>query len=100
MTRKPVRTRYVIELLVLLGLALAYVGGLKTGGTRGLADIPFLAGVGLLGGAALRDLAIVATAFGIDVGEIRRAGWGAVVALFVGVLGSFGVGAAVAWAFG
>lgn len=85
---------------ILVGLVLAYVGGLATGGTQGLADIPVLAGVGVLGGAMLRDFAIVATAFGVDVGEIRRAGPGAVLSLLAGVFGSFAVGAAVAWGFG
>lgn len=85
---------------ILAGLVLAWVGGVFTGGSKGLADIPVLAGVGILGGAMLRDLAIVATAFGVDLQVIRRAGPGAAVSLLVGVLGSFVVGAAVAYAFG
>lgn len=85
---------------ILIGLVLAYVGGALTGGTQGLADIPVLAGVGVMGGAMLRDFAIVATAFGVAMEEIRKAGMGAILSLFVGVLGSFVVGAAVAWAFG
>lgn len=85
---------------ILTGLVLAYVGGAVTGGSHGLADIPVLAGVGVMGGAVLRDFAIVATAFGVSLEEIKKAGVGAVVSLLVGVLGSFVVGAAVAWAFG
>ncbi len=85
---------------ILIGLALAYMGGATTGGTQGLADIEILAGVGLLGGAMLRDFAIIATAFGVNLDEIRRAGASAIVSLFVGVLGSFAVGAIVAYAFG
>lgn len=85
---------------ILTGLVLAWVGGTVTGGSQGLADIPILAGVGLMGGAMIRDLAIVATAFGVSMDEIRRAGLGAVLSLLVGVLASFAVGAAVAWAFG
>jgi malonate transporter MadM subunit len=85
---------------ILIGLLLAYVGGATTGGSQGLADIEVLAGVGVLGGAMLRDFAIVATAFGVNLEEIRRAGASAIVSLFVGVLGSFVVGAAVAYAFG
>ena len=85
---------------ILIGLALAYVGGVTTGGNQGLADIEILAGVGLLGGAMVRDFAIVATAFGVQLDEMRRAGASAIVALFVGVLGSFVVGATVAYAFG
>jgi malonate transporter MadM subunit len=88
------------SLAILLGLFLAWVGGVLTGGSQGLADIPFLAGVGVMGGAMIRDLAIVATAFGVSLEEIRKAGMGAVISLLVGVLGSFAVGAAVAFLFG
>lgn len=85
---------------ILTGLVLAYGGGAVTGGDQGLADVEVLAGVGLLGGAMIRDFAIVATAFGVQFDEIRRAGAGALVSLLVGVLGSFVVGAIVAYAFG
>jgi malonate transporter MadM subunit len=85
---------------ILVGLVLAYVGGALTGGSQGLADIPFLAGVGIMGGAMIRDLAIVATAFGVSMDEIRRGGIEAVASLMAGVLGSFVVGAGVAFAFG
>ncbi len=85
---------------ILTGLVLAYGGGAVTGGDQGLADIEVLAGVGLLGGAMIRDFAIVATAFGVQFDEIRRAGAGALVSLLVGVLGSFVVGAIVAYVFG
>ncbi len=88
------------SLAILLGLVLAWVGGVLTGGSQGLADVPFLAGVGVMGGAMIRDLAIVATAFGVSLEEIRKAGMGAVISLLVGVLGSFVVGAAVAFLFG
>ncbi len=85
---------------ILGGLGLAWAGGVVTGGSRGLADISVLSGVGLMGGGMLRDFTIVATAFGVNFDEIRKAGLGAVVSLVVGVLGSFVVGAAVAFAFG
>ena len=85
---------------ILVGLVLAYVGGALTGGSQGLADIPFLAGVGIMGGAMIRDLAIVATAFGVSMDEIKRGGIEAVASLLAGVLGSFVVGAGVAFAFG
>jgi malonate transporter MadM subunit len=85
---------------ILVGLVLAYIGGALTGGSQGLADIPFLAGVGIMGGAMIRDLAIVATAFGVSMDEIRRGGIEAVASLLAGVLGSFVVGAGVAFAFG
>ncbi len=85
---------------ILIGLGLAYAGGVATGGTRGLADIGVLSGVGIMGGAMIRDFAIIATAFGVHMDEIRRAGTGAIVALFVGVVASFIAGGAVAWGFG
>ena len=85
---------------IVIGLVLAYVGGAVTGGDQGLADVEVLAGVGLLGGAMMRDFAIIATAFGVQFDEIRKAGASAVVSLFVGVFGAFAVGVAVAYVFG
>jgi len=85
---------------IMIGLALAYAGGVSTGGHKGLADIKLLSGIGVMGGAMLRDFAIVSTAFGVSFGEIRKAGLSGVVSLFTGVLLSFVVGAAVAVAFG
>ncbi|MFE1599806.1 malonate transporter subunit MadM [Methylobacterium sp. ID0610] len=85
---------------IVLGLALAYLGGLVTGGKRGLADIPAFAGIGLMGGAMLRDFAIVATAFEVDVIEARRAGLLGVVALALGTVLPFIVGTLTAAAFG
>lgn len=85
---------------ILIGLALAYFGGVFTGGKRGIADIPVLAGIGVMGGAMLRDFAIVATAFGVRMDEFRKTGLGGIVSLFAGVLVSFFVGACVAYAFG
>lgn len=83
-----------------LGLLLAYFGGATTGGEKGLADIPVFAGVGIMGGAMLRDLAIVATAFGVRLEEFRKTGLNGIIALFAGVLVSFFIGACVAYAFG
>jgi len=85
---------------IMMGLALAYVSGLVTGGQKGVADVPMLAGVGLMGGAMIRDFAITATAFGVHFSEIRKAGLSGIVSLFAGVVVSFVVGAAVAAAFG
>jgi malonate transporter MadM subunit len=85
---------------ILIGLVLAYAGGLVTGGQQGIADLPALSGIGLMGGAMLRDLAIVATAFGVRMEEFRRTGPSGVVSLIVGVVLSFAVGAGVAYAFG
>lgn len=85
---------------IFLGLVLALIGGCLTGGKKGIADIPALAGIGLLGGAMLRDFAIVATAMGVHLEELRRTGLAGVLSLLTGVFVSFAVGASVAWAFG
>jgi len=53
-----------------------------------------------MGGGMLRDFTIVATAFGVNFEEIRKAGVGAVVSLFAGVIVSFAVGAIIAYVFG
>ena len=85
---------------ILLGLLLSYVGGAVTGGSKGVVDIPLLAGIGLLGGAMLRDFAIVATAFEVQATEARKAGMIGVIALLLGTILPFIVGASMAWAFG
>ena len=85
---------------ILLGLLLALVGGELTGGSKGISDVRVLSGIGLMGGAMLRDLTIVATAFGVRLSEFRRTGLSGVVSLLAGVIISFLVGAIVAYAFG
>lgn len=85
---------------IMLGLVLAYWGGSVTGGEHGLADFAALSGLGLMGGAMLRDFAIVSTAYGVDLREIRRAGLTGVLSIVLGVLISFLVGAVVAALFG
>ena len=85
---------------IALGLVLAWYGGLTTGGNTGLADIPLFAGVGIMGGAMFRDFAIVATAFGADLGALKRAGFVGAISIVVGVVVSFVIGAIVAVAFG
>lgn len=85
---------------ILIGLALAYVGGKVTAGSKGLADVAFFSGIGLLGGSMLRDFAIVATACEVHPAEAKRAGWIGFVALMLGTVLPFLVGVAVAWGFG
>ena len=85
---------------IIIGLILAWIGGMMTGGSRGLADVPLFTGIGLMGGAMLHDLAIVSTAYGVDMREIRKAGAAGVSALALGIVVSFAVGAAIAAAFG
>jgi malonate transporter MadM subunit len=85
---------------ILMGLLLAYVGGVVTGGKKGIADIEVLSGIGIMGGSMLRDFAIVATAFGVRMDEFRKTGISGIVSLLAGVVVSFIVGACVAFAFG
>lgn len=85
---------------ILAALALAWWGGVLTGGKKGLADVPAFAGLALLGGAMLRDFAIVATAFEVDVVEARKAGLLGVVALALGTVVPFTLGVIIAWSFG
>ena len=85
---------------IALGLVLAWYGGLTTGGNTGLADIPLFAGIGILGGAMFRDFAIVATAFGADLGALKRAGFVGAISIVIGVVVSFLIGGIVAVSFG
>ncbi|MDV6249851.1 malonate transporter subunit MadM [Vibrio sp. EA2] len=85
---------------IMLGLTLAYVSGAISGGTKGAVDIPLLSGIGLLGGAMLRDFAIIATDFGVKLDELKKSGMSGVTALILGVVMSFVSGAAIAMAFG
>jgi malonate transporter MadM subunit len=85
---------------IMLGLVLAYVGGSMTGGDKGLADFTIFSGVAVMGGAMFRDFAIVATAFGADLGVLKKAGAVGAASVVIGVCLSFVVGAIVAVAFG
>ncbi|WP_100398705.1 malonate transporter subunit MadM [Bacillus sp. FJAT-44742] len=85
---------------IILGLVLAYIGGVYTGGENGLADLSMFSGIGMMGGAMLRDLAIVSTAFGASFSEFKKAGFAGILSLFVGVFISFFVGVLVALSFG
>ena len=46
------------------GLMMAYLGD-----SKGIADIPLFAGIGILGGSMFRDFTIVATAVGVDIDD-------------------------------
>jgi malonate transporter MadM subunit len=52
-----------------IGLIIAYFGGEK-----GLASVPAFSGLALLGGAMMRDFAIVSTAMGASFSEIKKTG--------------------------
>lgn len=85
---------------IAIGLVLAAVGGLLTGGKQGLADLSVFSGLAIMGGAMLRDFAIVATAFGVNLEELRKGGLLGLLALLLGLVISFITGGLVAWAFG
>ena len=53
-----------------------------------------------MGGGMMRDFAIVATAFGVQLSELKKAGIAGVISIFAGVIVSFIVGALVAILFG
>ena len=81
---------------IFLGLVLAYIGGLLTGGNKGIADVKQLSGLEVMGGAMLRDFAIVSTAVGASFVVIRRTGLAGVISLLIGVVLTFICGAIVA----
>jgi malonate transporter MadM subunit len=84
-----------VAIAIIAGLALALLGN-----KNGLADLPLFAGLALLGGAMLRDFAVVATAMGADLYHIKRAGPAGLVSLITGVTISFIFGASVALIMG
>ena len=99
---------------IFLGLIIAYVGGrlfqslgadskwivAGSAGKKGIADITLFAGLGVLGGSSLRDFAIISTAFGAKMSEIKKCGLVGVIALLTGVILTFFAGAIIAFAFG
>ena len=85
---------------IAIGLVLAYLGGKNTGGSNGIADVTVLAGVGVMGGAMFRDFAIIATAFGAHLDELKKAGAIGAASIVIGVVLSFVVGGVVAASFG
>ena len=82
-------------LAITIGLALAFLGGKK-----GLADLPFLSGMALLGGSMMRDFSIVSTAMGASLAEIKKAGWLGMLSLLLGIAISFFVGATIGYFMG
>ncbi len=85
---------------IVIALIGAFIAGKVTGGTHGLSDVTYFSGFALLGGSMLRDFAIVSTAFGVKLENLKKAGLAGVVALFVGVFLSFFVGVIIAVIFG
>lgn len=80
---------------ITMGLVLAYFGGKK-----GIADIPVLSGMALLGGAMMRDFSIVSTAMGTSFTEIRKAGRVGVLSLLIGISAAFFMGAIIGYLMG
>jgi len=85
---------------ILMGLLLAYIGGVYSGGEKGISDLKLFAGFTLLGGSMFRDFAIIATAMGASFVVMRRTGWIGALSLLLGIVLSFLGGVAVAWAWG
>lgn len=81
---------------IVTGLGLAYIGGIYSGGEKGLADIKIFAGFGMLGGSMLRDFAIVSTAMGASFIVMKRTGLIGILSLFLGIVLSFLGGVIVA----
>ena len=85
---------------IFLGLIAAYIGGVITGGEKGLADIAVFGGLGVLGGSTLRNFTLIAASYGAKMEEIKKCGMAGFVSLFVGIVLAYTTGAAVAVAFG
>jgi malonate transporter MadM subunit len=85
---------------IFTGLVLAYIGGILTGGKKGIADIPQLSGFELMGSAMFRDFTIVSTAMGASFAIIKKTGLAGVVSLLVGIIVSFIAGAGIAVGLG
>ncbi|AUD02563.1 malonate transporter subunit MadM [Spirosoma pollinicola] len=85
---------------IFLGLVLAYIGGVVSGGSKGIADIKELSGFELMGGAMFRDFAIVSTAMGVSFVVVRKTGLAGIISLFVGVILTFFTGATIAYFMG
>lgn len=85
---------------IFAGLAAAYVGGALTGGEKGISDLALFSGVGILGSSMFRDFAIISTAFGADLQELKRCGKIGVISLVGGVAASYLVGAILAFIWG
>ena len=85
---------------IFLGLIAAYIGGVITGGEKGLADIAIFSGLGVLGGSTLRNFTLIAASFGAKMEEIKKCGMAGFVSLFFGIVLAYTTGAAVAVAFG
>lgn len=85
---------------IIIGLVLAYIGGKYSGGTNGIADIHLFSGIGILGGGMFRDYAIISTAYGVQLENLKKAGIAGIISLFVGIFTSFFIGGIIAFFMG
>lgn len=85
---------------VLMGLVLAYVGGIISQGEKGISDVKLFSSIGVFGGAMFRDFAIVSTAFGASIVLMKKSGIVGAISLALGIVISFIIGLLVAFIFG
>tara|TARA_B100000795_G_C22707198_1_gene402054 strand:+ start:281 stop:1021 length:741 start_codon:yes stop_codon:yes gene_type:complete len=76
---------------IIIALFLAFLGE-----DKGVANLPYMGGMAILGGSMLRDFSVVATAMGVDVSKIKQAGFSGILSLIIGVSFSFFLGVAIA----
>ena len=85
---------------IILGLVLAYFGGLATGGKKGLADLPAFSGLAFFGGTMFQEFAIVSLVAGVDISLFKKYAPICLLSLAAGLVVSFVPGAAMAYLFG
>jgi malonate transporter MadM subunit len=85
---------------ILLGLVLAYFGGVISGGEKGISDIKIFKGIGVLGGSMFRDYAIVASALGVSIAILKKSGKIGLISLLIGIIFFFSFGVLIAWLWG
>lgn len=97
LTNKKIPTPAVA---IIIGLIMAYFGGIYSNGEKGIADVKLFAGIGIMGGAMFRDFAIVSTAMGASLLVMKRTGWVGLISLFLGIFLSFFFGVLIALLWG
>ncbi|MGE4528911.1 MAG: malonate transporter subunit MadM [Rhodospirillaceae bacterium] len=85
---------------VILSLILAYIGGVVTHGKHGIADVPFFASMGLMGGGMMLNYTLISTAYGARLEELKKAGVAGGLALVAGTFIAFIFGALIAYLAG
>ena len=85
---------------IVIALVVAYVGGKISGGSKGIADLSLFTGLGILGGASMRDFTIISTGFGAKLSELKKCGFAGILSVILGVISAYVVGVVVALCFG